>query len=195
MAIVQEIEYNSENRYFAGFLQSLIDEVGIKGSVSFENKKIRLVLDDKDIPALEKFSELSTKYLPHSFFLGKIETKSEDIKVEKSIFKSDSYNISPCPRCLELISNPSSPNYLDDNLICTHYSNENARVFEDSAIFTPHYSSDATLLVTDSSKVDELFIMTQKEQELLFSIEKPTIKVTIKSEELKEITKKLYINI
>ena len=194
MAIVQNIEFNSENRYFAGFLQSLIDEVDIKGSVSFENKKIKLILDDKDIKALEKFSELSTKYLPHSMFLGKIATTSEDIEVKKSNFKSPNYNIAPCPRCLEMISDPASSHYLDDNLTCKHYSNE-GKIFEDSTTFSPHYMDGSTLLLTDPSRIDELFIMTTKEKELLFSIEKPTIKVTIKDENLKKETEKSYINI
>ena len=192
MAIVQNIEFNSENRYFAGFLQSLIDEVGINGSVSFEDRKIKLTLDDKDVKALEKFSELSTKYLPHSFFLGKIETTSEDVDVQKSSFKSPNYNIAPCPKCLEMISDPASSHYLDDSLTCTHYSNEGA-FFEDTATFSPHYTEGSMILLTDPSKIDELFIMTKKEKELLFSIEKPTIKVTIKDEELKKETKKSYI--
>ena len=194
MAIVQNIEFNSENRYFAGFLQSLIDEVGINGSVGFEDKKIKLTLDDKDVKALEKFSELSTKYLPHSFFLGKIETTSEDVEVQKSNFKSPNYNIAPCPRCLEMISDPASSHYLDDNLACTHYSNEGA-FFEDIATFSPHYTDGSIILLTDPSKIDELFIMTKKEKELLFSIEKPTIKVTIRDEELKKETYKSYIYI
>ena len=53
----------------------------------------------------------------------------------------------------------------------------------------------STLLLTDPSRIDELFIMTTKEKELLFSIEKPTIKVTIKDENLKKETEKSYINI
>ncbi len=194
MAIIQTIKYNSKDDYFAGFLQSLVDEVGINGSVSFQDDTVTLTLDDKDLGKLEKFGELSTKYLPHSMFLGDITTTSEDVEVARSSFKSKTYNIAPCPRCLELISNPSSPNYLDDNLICSHYSNE-GDFFEDIATFSPHYTDGSIILLTDPSKIDDLFIMTEKEKELLFSIEKPTIKVTIKDEELKKETKRSYVYI
>jgi hypothetical protein len=37
--------------------------------------------------------------------------------------------------------------------------------------------------------------MTDDEKKVLFSIEKPTIKVTIKDETLKQLTNKIYINV
>ncbi len=195
MAIVQTIVYNSDNQYFAGFLQNIINQSGIKGSIDFKDNTITLVLDEHNTKALEKFSELSTKYLPHSIFLDKITTNSKDINIEDKQFKSDTYNIAPCPKCLEDLTDPSSPLYLDDSLVCKHYSNENAFYDSDSTFFTPHYTDGCAVLVADPSKIDELFIMTDKEKEVLYSIEKPTIKVTIQSEELKDLTQKTYINI
>ncbi len=55
-------------------------------------------------------------------------------------------------------------------------------------IYSPHYSPNCSLLLCDATKVDELFIMTDDEKKVLFSIEKPTIKATIKDKVLKEIT-------
>ena len=195
MAIIQTIEFHSDNTYFAGFLQNIINQSGIIGSVEFEDNIITLKLDDSNTEALTRFSELSNKYLPHSIFLGKIETNSKDIKVSASNFTSKAYNIAPCPQCLADITDPSSSNYLDDSYTCNHYSNSEIVIENDSTFFTPHYTDGCAVLIADSSKIDELFIITTKEKEALFSIEKPTIKATIKSDELKELTNKTYINI
>lgn len=195
MAIKQTIKYNSENKYFAGFLQNIIDEVNIKGSVSFSNNEIELLLDDKDTTKLEEFSILSQKYLPRSIFLSHIQTNTTDDEIIPSKFESDDYDIAPCPKCLEMINNPSNENYLNESLKCSHYSNKATTEYYDNTIFSPHYSNGCAVLVTNPQKIDDLFIVTQDEIEALFSIEKPTIKVTIKDETLKELTGKKFINI
>ncbi len=195
MAIKQTITYNSSNRYFAGFLNSIINEVGIKGFVEQEKGIIILLLDDKDSKKLEAFSNMVTKYLPHSIFLDKIETLNVDETPLKKTFSSPAYKIALCPRCLEKLTNPSSARYLDDTIRCKHYSNEKVLDITDSMIYSPHYSSNCSLLLCDATKVDELFIMTDDEKKVLFSIEKPTIKATIKDKVLKEITGKTYINV
>lgn len=190
--VKQIINYNSDNSYFTGFLQSIINNSQINASVSQHNNKIELQIDTDDKKKLEIFNENLGKYLPHSFFLGEIETLNSDEKIVPSNFKSDNYNIAPCPKCLELIQDPSSQYYLDDSLQCTHYSN-NGKVYEDFTTFSPHYSQNSTLLVTNSEKIDKLFILTDDEIKTLFSIEKPTIKATIQEETLKTLTGKNYI--
>ena len=195
MAIIQKIKYNSTNQYFAGFLQNIITQSGIDGSVNFNDNLITLILDDKDTKGLEKFSELSNKYLPHSIFIDKITTNAKDINIPDTLFKSKTYNIAPCPKCLEDLTDPSSSLYLDDSLVCKHYSNDTAFYDNDSTFFTPHYTDGCAVLVADATKIDELFILTKKEKEVLFSIEKPTIKATIASDELKGLTQRTYINI
>jgi len=190
----QIIKYNSNNKYFAGFLQSIIDESGINGCVSQNEKEIILLVDEND-PNITTFNENVAKRLPHSIFIGKIETSNSDEKIEKSNFKSEQYNIAPCAKCLLMINDPSSSYYLDESLKCDHYSNEIDKNYEDNTIFSPHYSKGCALLLTDTSKVDDLFIVTKDEVKALFSIEKPTIKVTIKDETLKELTGKNYMNI
>ena len=195
MAIKQTINFNSENQYFAGFLQNLIDESEIKANVSFKDNKITLILDDKDKSALENLEKQISTYLPHSIFLGEVSTSIEDIDLSPSEFTSKTYNISPCHKCLELITDPSSPSYLDDTVKCNHYSNQELDTEFDSTLFSPHYSKNSCILVTDSSKIDELFIMTKQEKKALFSIEKPTIKVTILDESIKNLTGKTFINV
>ena len=192
--IKQTIKYPSSNTYFAGFLQEIIDESAIKGSVEQKKNEIVLCLDDKDEEALKKFSELTTKYLPHSFFIEDIKTEVIEGEVTPLNFVSKPYDIGLCPRCLEAIKDPASSHYLDDSLVCTHYKNK-PFYSNDTTIFSPHYSEGSSILVCDSSKVDELFILTDEEKKLLFSIEKPTIKVTIKSDEIKEFTGRDFIDI
>ena len=53
MAIKQTIEFKSENKYFAGFLQNLIDENKIDASVALYGKKIELLIDESDIEKLQ----------------------------------------------------------------------------------------------------------------------------------------------
>ena len=194
MMIKQLIKYNSDGTYFAGFLQSLIDESGISGSVSQDENYITLKLDATQQKEAEVFDGLCAKYLPHSLFVEAIESKPLEFAITPSDFRSQSYEIAPCPKCLELLTNPASDLYLDDAIVCTHYSNDALQV-NDTSTYTPHFTDQNTLLVVDSSKVNDLFYITQKELEVLFSIEKPTIKVTIKDETLKELTGKNFINI
>ena len=195
MAIVQKIQYNSNNQYFAGFLQNMLEESSLKGSVIQKNKEIVLTIDEQDENALATFSDLTSKYLPHSLFLGEITTNREDVDIQDSQLHSENYDISLCRRCLEDLQNPSSEHYLDDNLKCTHYNNTPYENAIDYNTFTPNFSEGSTLLIVDPTKIADLFIITKDEHKALFSIEKPTIKVTIKDEELKELTGKKFINI
>ncbi len=194
MSIKQTINYNSQNSYFAGFLHNLITQSGIEGSITLEDKKITLLLAQFDEQKLEIFTNLANKYLPYSIFLGDIETIQTDELAYKKPFISDTFNISLCNKCLEKLLDPASDNYLDDSLLCNHYANTSQN-YNDTNSFSPHYADGSTLLVVDSSKINELFILTDDEKKVLFSIEKPTIKVTILDEELKALSKKNFIYI
>lgn len=195
MPIKQIIQYNTNNKYFAGFLQSLIKESGVKGSVSQTDDSIALNLDNSDESAINKFGTLTNKYLAHSMFLGEIDTIEVEKTHEYSDFESPAYNISACPKCMESLIDPASPDYLNDSIRCNHYSNEKSAEFHDDKYYSPHYSEGSTLLVVNPNKINELFIMTEDEIKVLFSIEKPTLKVTIKDETLKELSGKKFINI
>ena len=195
MSIKQVITYNSKNKYFCGFLNHIINEVDLEGSVEQIDNKIILLIDDKDSKKLESFSKIANKYLPHSIFLGKVQTNEVDEIAYKKPFKSPTYDIALCARCLEDLTRPSSDKYLDDTVKCNHYSNEKVLEKTDLTLYSPHYSACCTVLLCKSLKVDDLFIMTDDEKKVLFSIEKPTIKVTIKDKELKQITGKTYINV
>ena len=196
MAIKQTIKYNSDNEYIAGFLQTIINDSELNASVSKTEKEITLLIDENDPQALERFSQNTQKYLPYSVFIGDIDTtQQEELDVNKSSFKSKNYNIALCPKCLLKLTDPASENYLDDSLICDHYSNSGNKDFKDVHNYSAHYTKGDTLLVVDTSKLDKLFYLTQNEVDALLSIEKPTIKVTIKDEDLKSFTKENFIYI
>ena len=192
--IQQTIEFNSYNLYFAGFLQSLINDSGINASVEQKKNKIILKIDETDQNVLEYFSSLVAKYLPHSIFLGTIENTQSDEKNSKTSLQSPNYSLALCPKCLAMITDPSHEKYLDDSIVCDHYSNSGEFV-QDSCSYSPHYSQGDTLLITDSSTISDLFLLTAQEQKALFSIEKPTLKVTIKDQALIDQTGKKFIKI
>jgi hypothetical protein len=128
-------------------------------------------------------------------FIEDITTEIVDGTINPSEVVCEPCNIAPCPKCLDDISNPASEHYLDDSLVCTHYSNKEPYYDSDTTAFSPHYTKGSCILVCDASKIDEMFILTDDEKKLLFSIEKPTIKATIKSDEIKEFTARNFIDI
>lgn len=195
MAIQQIIKYNSDSRYFAGFLQAMIKESAITGTISQSDESLLLQLDENDANALAHFTALSNKYLAHSLFLDEIQTITIDAIHPKDEFRVANYDISACPRCLEALYDPSSEEYLNDSLVCNHYSNEAKEEFFDTKYYSPHYSEGSTLLVVDPKNLHKLFLMTSDEIKALLSIEKPTLKVTIRDETLQELSGKKFINI
>ncbi len=194
--IEQKIKYESKNCYFAGFLQNIINKSGVVGDVKQKRNEIVLRLNDSDIEALNRFSELTKKELPHSIFIGDIKTEVIDgsLKRVRNI-KCEPCNISLCPKCLEEINDPASENYLNDSLVCMDYSNYEPFYDTDNTVFSPHYTKNSSILVCDIEKIDDMFILTDEEKKLLFSIEKPTIKATIKSIEIKKFTQRSFIDI
>jgi hypothetical protein len=186
MPIKQTIKYNTDSEYFIGFLQRIADDSNIDAQIYKDDKFITILIDDSDSQALVRFSQNTQKFLPSSIFMGEIDTKNTQERVQKSSFVSKNYNIALCPKCLE---------NLNDSTVCEHYSNKDNLISEDTNTYSDNYITGDTVLVVDSSKLQKLFILTQDEIKTLLSIEKPTIKVTIKDEQLKEITGKNYIYI
>jgi len=191
--IKQEIEFRANFDYFAGFINFIIKKANINANVEFENKKIVLKIDEEDEKKVEDFSNIITKYLPHSLFLGEIDTKTCKEELSQDDFCSQDYEIAPCNFCIEELSNPKGSHYLDDEYKCKHYSNKGELNTKDNLTYSLNYSKDSILLLANTSKFDEYFIATNDEKKALFSIEKPTIKLTIKDEELKKLTSKNYI--
>ncbi len=190
--IKQEIEFNADFEYFAGFLNYIIKKSNINAVVEFKEKRVILKIDENDEKRVEEFNNNIIKYLPHSLFLGNIKTFSckDDTNMVKRDFISSDYEISPCNFCINEIINS---HYLNDEYRCNHYSNEGKLLLTDNFTYSPNYSPNSILLIRDRNNFNELFIATKEEKEALFSIEKPTLKLTIKSSKLKKLTSKNYI--
>jgi acylphosphatase len=187
MRVVQNIEFHSKNEYFAGYLQAIAETSGVKASVSLDDKTVTLVVDSEDAN-VERFSQDVSKYLPQSIYLGEIKNDTSVSSVKKnSSINSSSYPLSLCPKCLE--------GEVSIDTVCTHYSNEDTKPITDDKEYREQYSEGDALLITNPQKIDELFFLTPLEKSMLFSIEKPILKVTIKSQELKDITNKTFIKI
>ena len=105
--IKQTIKFNSSNKYFGGFLQALIKQSEINGSVTQENGKITLLLDNSNEAKVTEFNTLVANYLPHSIFLDEITTEQTDEVINNEEFSSPTYNIAPCNKCIELLTVPS----------------------------------------------------------------------------------------
>ena len=183
--IKQSIVFNSNLEYFTGYIQHIINISNVEASVSFSDGVITLLINSEDEHA-NLFSNNLSKYLPNSIYLGHIQTEViTENKIKKSDLKSPTYpTLSLCRSCLE------SSIYEDS--ICTHYQNE-AKLYVDDVRYCETYNDGDAILINDTSMINTYFNMTKKEQELLFSIEKPVLKVTIRDEELMAKTGKKFI--
>lgn len=195
MAIKQRIEFASDAAYFGGFLQALIDESGVVASLEQRGAEITLYIEDSEPSTLEQFVQNTQKYLPHSLFLGEIESSWQEEYLPQERFISPSYPISLCQKCLRELHDPASSEYLNQDLVCRDYSNEDGVVFEDPHYYSPHYTKGSSLLVVDPQALSKLFSLTQKEIETLYSIEKPSLKVRIADSTLMEICGSEFIAI
>ncbi|OPX27275.1 MAG: hypothetical protein B1H07_02030 [Campylobacteraceae bacterium 4484_166] len=191
----QTITYKSDNRYFAGFLQKIINNTDIDAKVSQTKGKIELYISTKDDKKVELFNNQLEKYLPYSIFLGDIKNEQIDKMPNIEKFKTPGYEISPCLECLEQLSDPASVHYLDESLICDHYTDEKPTIKSSNTTFSPHFSQNDSMLITNVDKLDDMFELTALEKRVLYSIEKPTIKATIKDETIKNLTNKKFIYI
>lgn len=208
MSILQSIAYHANQSYMAGFLQQLIDQNGLKASIGFDGKKLELVIDEDDETALERFSREVALNLPHSLFMGTIETNPGDRAVSPERFEAKPADLPLCPVCLRELFDASSPSYLNKNLVCTHYgaktplsadAHPNIQMAADEILsgqevkvgnrtYRRNYHPGDTLLITDPAQAAALLLLSKEETRALFSIEKPLLKTAVKDESLKALT-------
>lgn len=208
MAFVQHIAYRSPYGYFAGYLQNILDSDPIKGSVTFENGVVTLVLDDSDLEALEAAAAKIGMNLPYSIFIGSVESAREARDISPTPFKPEAAAISLCPQCLQQLFEPASSDYLNQALVCNHYGADvrspaispvdmkqavKKLVDGDSVTvgqrsYRNSYTPGDTLFVADASRLHELLLLSSQEANTLLSIEKPLLKTAIRSDAIKEAT-------
>ncbi len=214
MAHFQLIAFHAPQQdYFVGYLQDIITRSGLKAGVDMKDDYIRLVIHDTDPKAIETFSENLGRWLPFSIFMGKMHSGEDDLNPIDEIYKAKPAAISLCPRCLGELFSPDSPNYLNPELVCTHYGAEVAPVSFptpdwDALIADLKSGTSVTLgartfsqtptpllFIADSTRLGELLNVTDKEIQVLQSIEKPILKCAIKDEALKAACGKDFIRV
>lgn len=179
--IKQSITFNSKNWYFAGYIQFLINRSQIHGCVEQKDQMITVFVDDENTQKLEYFSNLLTNYLPHSIFLGEFKVEKSMQKIIPSNLISKNYNIGRCKFCAE-----------ENKSCCDHYSNQQPVM---QVVQRKDFYENGDIVAIKPSAVAKICNITQSELELLFSIEKPVVKVTIDDQKLISQTGKHFAKV
>ena len=215
MAFVQRIAYKAPHTYFAGYLREILKDSGLKGSVSLTGSHVTLGLEDEETEALERFSSSIATLLPYSLFMGPVDSQQADVLPHANEFNPVAAAVSLCPRCLQALFDPASPDFENQSLLCSHYGADVApepvtpvditasalslqkgnEVTVGSRLYRTTYREGDTLFITDASKMSDLLLLSPQELNLLLSIEKPVLKTAIQDETIKTLTGKNVIRV
>ncbi len=191
MQLIYKIEFNTTNLYFKHIIESLIKEAKINASCKQYNGFI-LIIVDAIAQEIEDFFALLEKKLPLSVFIGKsyvVETYDETLKeIENFDIKQN----------LTLLTNDAIKNMIEESNIDFFNDIEKIKKGEISRFETHNGLKDfflpnkniresfenkgfeVKLLVTDITKIEELFDINMKDYQLLCSIERPLVKLKFK---------------
>lgn len=192
MQLIYKIEFFSTNFYYKHIIDDIIEESGVNAHTKFYEDLILLVCDDtqEKIESLFKILELK---LPLSIFLGETailekfdfdafsEIEDKNIKVNLTLLTNDEIvktieeNHIDFSNDLEVIKNGKV------SRIDTH--NGLKDFFLPSAKLREQFEANAyevKLLITDINKISETFEISQKDLQLLCSIERPLVKLRFK---------------
>ena len=191
MQLIYKIEFNTTNLYFKHIIECLISEAKINGVCKQYNGFI-LIIVDALAQEIEDFFALLEKKLPLSIFIGKsyvVETYDETLKeIEDFDIKQN----------LTLLTNDAIKNIIEENNI--DFSNDIVKIVKGGIsrfethnglkdYFLPNKKIredfenkgfEVKLLITDITKVEELFDINMKDYQLLCSIERPLVKLKFK---------------
>ena len=191
MQLIYKIEFNTTNLYFKHIIECLISEAKINGICKQYNGFI-LIIVDALAQEIEDFFALLEKKLPLSIFIGKsyvVETYDETLKeIEDFDIKQN----------LTLLTNDAIKNIIEENNI--DFSNDIVKITKGGIsrfethnglkdYFLPNKKIredfenkgfEVKLLITDITKVEELFDINMKDYQLLCSIERPLVKLKFK---------------
>jgi len=192
MELIYKIEFNSTNFYYKHIIDDLITQSGVNAHTKFYEDLILIVCDDS-AENIEAFFKILEVKLPLSIFLG------ETGVIEK--FDFDSFNEIEDKNekvNLALLTNDEIIKTIEDNHI--DFGNDlevikNGRVsridthnglkdfFLPSATLREQFESngyEVKLLITDINKISDIFEISQKDLQLLCSIERPLVKLKFK---------------
>lgn len=191
MQLIYKIEFNTTNLYFKHIIESLIKEAKIDGVCKQYNGFILIILEASG-EEIEAFFALLERKLPLSIFIGNSyvvdsfdETLKEiedfDIKQNLTLLTNDAIkniileNNIDFLNDIEKIQNGGISRFETHNGLKDYFlPNKNIREDFENRGF------EVKLLITDITKVEELFDINMKDYQLLCSIERPLVKLKFK---------------
>lgn len=205
MAVQQRYKLTKQVPYFGGFIQNLAIKEGVKFSLEFnENDLVFTVFEDELLVREDLFYKLAS-LIPNTLFLDDIETREVDEEfVEKRLENIEpTEDVKICPQCLKLLFNEMADEYLDTSLVCSHYLEY---PLDDEELLDPHlamleieeghsFSSEIATFTKDPTEnilllnpyiAEDLFVLTEEDKNRLMSLERPSLKVSVFDEVLKE---------
>lgn len=191
MQLIFKIEFNTTNLYFKYIIDSLIKEEKINAKCKQYKDFILIIFDDKE-ELIENFFLTLEKKLPISIFISKsylVDSFDENLE------EIEDFNIK---QNLTLLTNDAIFKIIRENNIDflndikkiqdggvskfeTHNGPKN--LFLPSKTLREEFENrgyEVKLLITDVTKLDELFDLNEKDLQLLCSIERPLVKLKIK---------------
>ncbi len=191
MQLIYKIEFNTTNLYFKHIIEDLIKEAKVN-AVCKQYKGFILIILEEIAQNIESFFALLEKKLPVSIFIGNsyvIENYDESWQeLEDFEIKQN----------LSLLTNEAIRNIIEENNI--DFLNDIVKITKGEVsrfethnglkdIFLPNKllreefekkEYEVKLLITDTSKLDELFDLNMKDFQLLCSIERHLVKLKFK---------------
>ncbi|MGM0518279.1 MAG: hypothetical protein ACQERD_01400 [Campylobacterota bacterium] len=191
MQLIYKIDFNTTNKYFKYILKTLINEFSINAKCK-QYKGFILIQFEDEPSRIEEFFAFLEKKLPISIFLGKSQVlDSFDDSIEELENKKVKQNI-------KLLTNDTIKSILDENSI--DFLNDIVKLSKGEVskietynglkdIFLPNKKlrkefekkgHEVKLLVTDVNKLSQICEVSQKDLQLLCSIERPLVKLKFK---------------
>jgi hydrogenase maturation factor HypF (carbamoyltransferase family) len=191
MQLIYKIEFNSTNLYFKYIIEDLIKEATVNATCK-QYKGFILIILEETAQAIETFFALLEKKLPVSIFIGKsyvVESFDESLEEIKDFEIKQNLSLLTNDAIKEIIQN-NQIDFLNDivkiskggiSRFETHnglkdYFLANKKIREEFE----NKGYEVKLLITDISKVEDVFDINIKDFQLLCSIERPLVKLKFK---------------
>ena len=191
MQLIYKIEFNSTNLYFKYIIEDLIKEAKVNARCK-QYKGFILIILEEEAQIIENFFSLLERKLPLSIFIGKSYV-IEDFDV--SLEELEDFKIK---QNLSLLTNDSIKQIIEENNIdflndivkitrgeISRFETHNGRkdYFLPNKKIREEFEEkgyEVKLLITDTSKLEEIFDINVKDFQLLCSIERPLVKLKFK---------------
>ncbi|MDZ7818544.1 MAG: hypothetical protein U5K55_07970 [Aliarcobacter sp.] len=191
MQLIYKIEFNSTNLYFKYIIDDLIKEAGVNATCK-QYKGFILIILEESAQAIEDFFAILEKKLPLSIFIGKSYVVEE---YDESLEELKDFEIK---QNLSLLTNDAIKEIIQDNQI--DFLNDIVKITKGEIsrfethnglkdLFLPNKKIreefenkgyEVKLLITDVSKIENIFDINIKDYQLLCSIERPLVKLKFK---------------